>query len=117
MIFKNLDIVSATCLGLSSKDLYAVHIDLGGRGVKLHTWCVMPPRRDSGHRLYQVLLNWIPRSMTFSFNSFKFINREKRTWFDSRFPLEAHLMLTEARLEAEKVAGGYWVDATKWFPV
>jgi hypothetical protein len=117
MIFRKLDTVSATCLGLTSKDFYAINADLNGRGAKLYAWCVVRGSRTSGHRLHQLLHNWVPRSMTFSFNTFKFIKRERRTWADSKFSHESYLMLEEARLEAERNGGGYWTDALTWVPV
>jgi hypothetical protein len=117
MVFRKLDTVSATCLGLTSKDFYTINMDLNGKGAKLYAWCAMPPERSSGHRLYQLLLNWVPRSMTFSFRSFKFIRRETRTWVDGKLEHESYKLLEEARHEAERKAGGYWTSATKWVPV
>jgi hypothetical protein len=114
MVFRKLDTVSATCLGLTSKGFYAINVDLNGKGAKLYAWCVMPPERRSGHRLYQLLLNWVNRSMTFIFGSFKFIRRETRTWVDGKLEHESYELLEEARQEAERKVGGYWTSATKW---
>jgi hypothetical protein len=56
-IFKLLDRVSSTCLGLCAKTLYAVHYNLRGK-VPLYAWYSSPPSMVHGLHLSDLLKEW-----------------------------------------------------------
>lgn len=90
-IFNHLDPVSAVVLSLTCKTLRAVHSrlqllhrnnsldspclsgidDSRDKGcaarIPLEAWCILPPDRESGIHLYELLQDWVPEGMVYEY--------------------------------------------------
>jgi hypothetical protein len=117
MIFKELDCVGSTCLGLASKRLYSIYKGLHGK-VSLTAWCLLPSRRYSGRHLYELLGEWIAPLM-FCRPKRKFITAEKMGKFKEQYyalggfwrrvdAMDSRALdeMMMARIEAELRVGG-----------
>jgi hypothetical protein len=75
-IFKILDPVSATCLGLSSRNFYCIYVELYEEAVPIETYLVIPPNRLNGFYLFDLLKAWMG-PLVFCIPRMKFITKEK----------------------------------------
>jgi hypothetical protein len=129
MIFKKLDRVTSTCLGLTKKDFYLLHKERH-RIVPLTACCLLPPNRESGRILFGLLKGWMKEAgLVFSKTELKFTTRERlaemkeqdlswriarwRAFSPGQSPLQKRL--TQANhtrrmevLRDEREAGGWW---------
>ncbi len=131
MIFKNLDRVSSTCLGLASKAFYPLHKEHHGI-VPLIACCLLPPTQESGRILFSLLKSWMKQAgLVFSKTELKFTTPERLVemkvqdqkwgiehWYTfnpGQSPLGKKLTkANELRqlevLRDEREAGGWWED-------
>lgn len=78
LIFKKLDRVSSTCLGLTSRHFQNIHKTLRGQGrIDLTSYCPLPPDRHDGKFLYQLFKTWMGKDRIFSKRKQRFSRKVK----------------------------------------
>jgi hypothetical protein len=114
IIFKHLDRASSTCLGLTAKMFYTLHIEVRGK-VPLCSFCFFNPKTElrAGVRLHSLLQEWVGPDLVYKENEDKFVSRKRMIGFAAGMRKDDLFMSASLRDKREKERDAREVE--DWF--